>query len=124
MKSLVPGSYARLRLAFVAAVVLLANSGGSLAEEGAPSQPAFDSPEVRATGDVVPPVLLRRPHYQLGPTVRTFAFMNQYSVSSDYGRFSPPSDARLRRLIREIAAIAELQKIHESDAFAKATVEA
>jgi len=87
-------------------------------------QTAFDSPELRATADVVPPALLRGPHYQLGPTVRTFAFMSQYSVTSDYGPFSPPSDARLRRLIREIAAIAEFQKIHQSDAFAKATVEA
>ena len=50
--------------------------------------------------------------------------MNHYSVTSDYGAFTGPSDARLRRLIREIAAIAELQKIHQSDAFAKATVEA
>src|SRR5215472_15878287 len=114
MKLLVRGSYVRLRLAFVAAVVLLANSAGSLAEEAAPGQAAFDSPEVRAIGDVVPPALLRGPHYQLDPTVRTFAFMNQYSVRSDYGPFSPPGDARLRRLIREIAAIAELQKIHQS----------
>lgn len=73
---------------------------------------------------MVPPTLLRGPHYQLGPTVRTFAFMNQYSVRSDYGTFAPPSDARLRRLVREMAAIAELEKIHQSDAFAKATVEA
>jgi hypothetical protein len=72
----------------------------------------------------VPPTLLRGPHYQLGPTVRTFTFMYQYSVTSDYGAFTATSDARLRRLIREIAAIAELQKIHQSDAFAKATVEA
>ena len=87
-------------------------------------QTGFDSPEVRATADVVPPALLRGPHFQLGPTVSTFAFMNHYSVTSDYGAFTGPSDARLRRLIREIAAIAELQKIHQSDAFAKATVEA
>jgi hypothetical protein len=50
--------------------------------------------------------------------------MNHYTVTSDYGPFTAPSDARLRRLIREIAAIAELQKIHQSDAFAKATFEA
>jgi hypothetical protein len=50
--------------------------------------------------------------------------MNHYSMTSDYGPFTAPSDARLRRLVREIAAIAELQKIHQSDAFAKATVEA
>jgi len=87
-------------------------------------QTGFDSPEVRATADVVPPALLRGPHYQLGPTVSTFAFMNHYSVTSDYGPFTAASDPRLRRLIREIAAIAELQKIHQSDAFAKATVEA
>jgi hypothetical protein len=113
-----------LRLAFVVAVVVLANSGGSLAEEAATGQAAFDSPEVRATAGVVAPDLLRGPHYQLGPTVSTFAFMNHYTVTSDYGPFTAPSDARLRRLIREIAAIAELQKIHQSDAFAKATVEA
>jgi hypothetical protein len=115
---------ARLRPALIAAVVLLIDPGRGLAQEVAPGQAAFDSPEVRATADVVPPALLRGPHYELGPTVRTFAFMNQYSVTSDYGPFSPPSDARLRRLVREIAAIAELQKIHQSDAFAQATVAA
>ena len=72
----------------------------------------------------MPPALLHGPHYRVGPTVRTFALMNQYFVTSDYGAFAPPSDARLRRLVREIAAIAELEKIHQSDAFAKATVEA
>ena len=124
MKPLVLGPYATLRLAFVVAVVVLANSGGSLAEEAATGQTAFDSPEVRATADVVAPDLLRGPHYQLGPIVSSFAFMDHYTVTSDYGPFTAPSDARLRRLIREIAAIAELQKIHRSDAFAKATVEA
>jgi len=103
--------------------VLLA-LGTGLSGEAVLGQTGFDSPEVRATADVVPPALLRGPHFQLGPAVSTFAFMNQYSVTSDYGPFTAPSDARLRRLIREIAAIAELQKIHQSDAFAKATVEA
>jgi hypothetical protein len=104
--------------------VLVLVGGLLLSGTAAPAQPAFDPPEVRATSDVVPSALLRGPHYQLGPTVKTFAFMNQYSVMSDYGTFAAPSDARLRRLIREIAAIAELEKIRQSDAFAKATVEA
>ena len=107
-----------------AAVLLLLALGSGLRDAAALAQTGFDSPEVRATADVVAPDLLRGPHYQLGPTVGTFAFMNHYMVTSDYGRFTAPSDARLRRLIREIAAIAELQKIHQSDAFAKATVEA
>ena len=107
-----------------AAVLLLLALGSGLRDGAARAQTGFDSPEVRATADVVAPDLLRGPHYQLGPTVSTFAFMNHYTVTSDYGPFTAPSDARLRRLIREIAAIAELQKIHQSDAFAKATVEA
>jgi len=113
----------RALLTIAAAVLLLALDPG-LRRVAAQGQTGFDAPEVRATADVVLPALLRGPHYQLGPTVSTFAFMNQYSVTSDYGPLTAPSDARLRRLIREIAAIAELQKIHQSDAFAKATVEA
>jgi hypothetical protein len=108
----------------ITAVFLLLAVDPGLRGVAALGQTGFDSPEVRATADVVPPALLRGPHYQLGPTVSTFAFMNHYSVTSDYGPFTAPSDARLRRLIREIVAIAELQKIHQSDAFAKATVEA
>jgi hypothetical protein len=124
MKPFPTSRQAALYLAFVAALSLLVGPCTGLADEIATSQARFDSPEARATSDVVPPALLHGPHYQLGPTVRTFTFMNQYSVTSDYGPFSPTSDARLRRLVREIAAIAELQKIRKSDAFAKATVEA
>jgi hypothetical protein len=89
--------------------LLLALDPG-LRRVAAQGQTGFDAPEVRATADVVPPALLRGSHYQLSPTVSTFAFMNHYSVTSDYGPFTAPSDARLRRLIREIAAIAELQR--------------
>ena len=117
-------SRAVLRLALVSAVFVFVDRSTGFAGDAEPSQAAFDSPEVRPASDVAPPALLHGPHYQLGPTVATFTFMNQYSVTSDYGPFGPPSDARLRRLVREIAAIAELKKVHESDAFAKATVEA
>lgn len=124
MKLLSAGARLALTLVRAAAALLLVNMGAGLAGEASPGKPAFDPPEVRAASDVVPPALLHGAHYQVGPTVRTFAFMNRYSVISDYGAFAPPSDARLRRLIREIAAIAELQKIHQSDAFAKAAVAA
>jgi hypothetical protein len=112
-------------LAFAAAAFLLISLDGDGLSAGiASGETTFDAPEVRAASDVVPPVLLAGPHYRVGPTVKTFTFMNQYSVTSDYGAFTASSDARLRRLVREIAAIAELEKIHQSDAFAKATVEA
>jgi hypothetical protein len=89
------------------------------------AQPDWDSlPEIRATDAVVPPDLLRGQHYVLDPTVTTFAYMNRYTVTSDYGAFVAPSDARLRRLIREIAAIAQLKAIQETDAFKGAALDA
>ena len=124
MPRLTPPDRSRRAFLAIAAVSLLLTLDTGLRGMAALGQTGFDSPEVRAASDVVLPALLRGPHYQLGPTVRTFAFMNQYLVASDYGAFTATSDARLRRLVREIAAIAELQKIHQSDAFAKATVEA
>jgi hypothetical protein len=50
--------------------------------------------------------------------------MNRYTVTSDYGPFVAPSDAGLRRLIREIAAIAKLKAMQDTDAFGKAAMEA
>jgi hypothetical protein len=114
----------RLILAGAVTAFLLVNLNAGPAGGAANGQTAFDPPEIRAAADVVPPALLQGPHFRVGPAVTTFAFMNQYSVTSDYGAFNPPSDARLRRLVREIAAIAELKKISQSDAFAKATVAA
>jgi hypothetical protein len=119
-----PHNPSRHAVVTTTAVFLLLALDPALRGVAALGQTGFDSPEVRATADVVPPALLGGPHYQLGPTVSTFAFMNHYSVTSDYGPFTAPSDARLRRLLREIAAIAELQKIHQRDAFAEATVAA
>jgi hypothetical protein len=89
------------------------------------AQPDWDSlPEIRDTDAVAEADLLRGEHYALGPTVTTFAYMNRYTVASDYGAFVAPSDARLRRLIREIAAIAQLKAIQQTDAFEKAALEA
>jgi hypothetical protein len=89
------------------------------------AQPDWDvPPEIRPTDTVAPAGLLRGQHYVLGPTVATFAYLNRYSVTSDYGPFIAPSDARLRRLIREISAIAQLKAMQETDAFEKAAIEA
>ena len=81
-------------------------------------------PEIRLTESVVAPDLLRGPHYALGPTVTTLAYLNRYTVTTDYGPFIAPSDVRLRRLLREIAAIATLQAMQQSEAFEKAAIEA
>jgi hypothetical protein len=92
---------------------------------GASAQSDWDEqPEIRPTESVVAADLLYGPHYALGLTVTTFAYLNRYTVTSDYGPFIAPSDVRLRRLIREIAAITQLKAMQEPDAFKKAAAEA
>ena len=89
------------------------------------AQPDWDSPpEIRPTSSEVATDLLHGPHYVLGPTVTTYAYMNRYTAISDYGQFVAPSDAGLRRLIREIAAITQLKEVQETDAFGRAAMEA
>ncbi len=81
-------------------------------------------PEVRPTDSVLAADLLCGPHYVLGPTVTTLGYLNRYTVNTDYGPFIAPSDVRLRRLVREIAAIAALQAMQQTEAFEKAAIEA
>ena len=81
-------------------------------------------PENRPTDSTVPADLLHGAHYTLGETVTTLAYLNRYVVTSDYGPFIAPSDARLRRLLREIAAMAQLQGMQQTEAFEKAAIEA
>ncbi|MFL5270075.1 MAG: hypothetical protein ACJ8AH_26390 [Stellaceae bacterium] len=95
MKSFHCGLRAPLMVAYATVSLLLANFSAGLCAEPSPNQAAFDSPEVQSASDVVPPALLAGPHYRVDPAVRTFAFMNQHSVTSDYGAFTAPSDVRL-----------------------------
>ncbi len=68
--------------------------------------------------------MIRGPHYVLGSTVITVDYLNRYTATSDYGHFDVSSDTKLRRLVREIAAIAELKKVEDTDAFAGAAAQA
>ena len=81
-------------------------------------------PEIRPVSSVVPDDLRRGDHYTLDPDVRTAGFMNRYAMNSDFGPFVAPSDARLRRLVREVAAIAQLRAMQQSDVFGKAALDA
>jgi hypothetical protein len=77
-------------------------------------------PEVRLTAEVLPPELISGTGFNVGREVTTNDFLNLYTVTSDYGTFAVQSDAMLRRLEREIAAIRGLAEIQQTDAFKNA----
>src|SRR4051794_6715203 len=45
----------------------------------------FEAFQPRPVQEVVSPGWISGPHYRMAPTVRTFDFLNEFVVSSDYG---------------------------------------
>ncbi len=66
---------------------------------------------------------LSGPHYRIDGRVVNKGFMNNYLIESDFGDFEADSDEQLLIRIREVGAIAELQKITKSKVFADAMVD-
>lgn len=84
-----------------------------------------DLPEIRPAGPVAAAAGVQPgQHFQLGPNVTSAGYLNHYTITSDYGPFTATSDARLRRLAREIAAITQLKAMEQTDAFGHAALEA
>ncbi|MGE0716430.1 MAG: hypothetical protein AB7P02_13395 [Alphaproteobacteria bacterium] len=109
-----------LRHALLAAWLLPSAAGlatSALAQSGG----GLEAPAVQKAEDVLPAELIRGPHHTVDPTVHVYALMREYRVRSEFGDYVVVGDARLRTLVRELAAIAELRKIKKSDAFAEAT---
>jgi hypothetical protein len=90
----------------------------------APAAESFEQFGPRSVGAIVSADLLQRPHYRIAAMVQTADFLNNFVVTSDYGLFGAPSDAMLRRLLREIPAIASLRQISTSDAYLNAVQQA
>jgi hypothetical protein len=84
------------------------------------SQGNFETFQPRPALEAAPAELLHGPHFKVAPTVQTFGYLNTFLVSSDYGVFEAPSDTMLRRLVREIHALAALQEVTRSDAYMEA----
>lgn len=107
---------------------LLAAAGATAvaaAYRRAHAQPAWSpQPEVRPVSDVLPAELISGNGFTVGREVTTHDFLNLHTVTSDYGTFTPPCDAMLRRLVREIAAIRNLGEIQQTTAFKDAAAAA
>ncbi len=91
------------------------------AEERAAAEAAgFEVDPVRSAVELLPPGLLTSPHYRIEPLVVTSGFANHYVITSDYGGFEVRGDQMLRTRIREIEALAALDEMSKTAAFADA----
>ncbi|MHC1730294.1 MAG: hypothetical protein AB9866_30565 [Syntrophobacteraceae bacterium] len=77
----------------------------------------FEVPGFQAASEVLPRELIAGPHYRVQDKVISYGYMRHYSVDSDFGPFQVTGDFALRKLIKEIGAIASLQQVKKSDAY-------
>ena len=79
--------------------------------------PRFEVPGVQNASEILPQDLIAGPHYKVREKVVLYGFMRNYLVDSDYGTFQVTGDFALRKLIKEIGAIAALQEVKKGKAY-------
>lgn len=79
--------------------------------------PRFEAPANQKASDILPAQLISGPHYRVRDRVVSYGYMHHFVVDSDFGVFEVTGDFALRKLIREIGAIAALREIKKSDAY-------
>lgn len=65
----------------------------------------------------IPGIKASGPNYTITSPVRSDGFLRIYNVNSAYGNFTVVSDSMMQVRIRELAAVAELDKLTESNEF-------
>jgi hypothetical protein len=81
---------------------------------------AYEVPRVRSAKTFLDEKILKGPHHTVRDVVSHDGYGHRFTVDSDFGVFKASGDAALRKLVKEIAAIAALREIKQSDAFAQA----
>jgi hypothetical protein len=87
-----------------------------------PSQ--FETPPVLSARETVPAELYEGPHHKVEDAVPTYGYANTYTVVSDYDTYVVVGDDMLRARVQEIAALAALEEISRSKAFANGVAQA
>jgi hypothetical protein len=76
----------------------------------------YEAPSEKRASEVLPPNLRSGPHFKVQDRVAADGYMLRFTVTSDYGTFPVTGEYGLRKLIREIQAIAEMKKMSKGEA--------
>ncbi len=79
--------------------------------------PRVETPGKYQASSILPPQLLSGPHHRVRDTVVSYGYMHHFVVDSDFGVFEVTGDMALRKLVREIGAIAQLREVKKSQAY-------
>ncbi len=85
---------------------------------------SFEVQANRKASEILPAELIQGPHYRVQDTVVSYGYMHHWTVDTDFGTFEATGDGALRKLIREVHAIAALKEISRGEAFASSVASA
>ena len=77
----------------------------------------FELPTDDSVSNVLPPDLISSPYHRVRDKVNSYGYMHHFVVDSDFGVYDVTGDFALRKLVREIWAMASLQQYKKSDAY-------
>jgi hypothetical protein len=103
--------------------ILIASSLVGLAMAGVAAAQPYEQPANRRVAEVLPADLAAGPTYRVRDPVAADGYMYRFAVDSQFGAFDVVGSGALRKLVREIHAIAALREVKKSKAFATAVAD-
>lgn len=80
----------------------------------------FESPPSFAAADVLPPEVLKSPHYTVQQTVENDGVLNRYRVETPQGLLTVDSTDRLMIRLQEVEALQRMEEVKGSEVFKEA----
>lgn len=100
------------RLACIVAGFLIVSLPASAA-------PRYESPTILKASEILAPDIVKGPHHHVDEKVVNDAYLNLYTLHSEYGDVQVTSTAKLMKYIHEVNAVAKMKEIQGTDEFAK-----
>ena len=80
----------------------------------------YEAPSNRQASKLLPANILKGKYHKVNENVISHGYMNNFTVTSDFGEFHATGNLALHKLVHEIEAIASLRELKGTDAFGQA----
>ena len=84
------------------------------------AQGNFEGPTTFKANAVLPPALVKGPHFTVAESVKTEGYFHEFQITSDYGAMSAEGRSLLEKRVREVESLARLDEVSKSAVFLQA----
>ena len=84
------------------------------------AQGGFEGPTTFKASALLPPALVKGPHFKVAEEVKTEGYFHEFQIASDYGAVSAEGRALLEKRLREVDSLAKLDDVSKSGVFLQA----